>query len=583
MRRTRVAGLLVIGVGLWTACSDSSRDALGPTAAPPEFTRVTPDLRAALAAQERHTAALLQVPGVVGTAVGLSPDGKPTVRLLLAQANVKGLPLALDGVPVTTEVTGMFLARSDPTTRQRPAPLGFSLGHPAITAGSIGGRVVDASGAIYVLSNNHVLANSNDAGVGDPELQPGPFDGGTAPADQIGTLAAFKPINFSGGANTIDAAIAVSSADMLSNATPADEGYGLPNSAIYGDANGDGVFDNESALLGLAVQKYGRTTKATHGQITGINATVTVCYEVLFGFCIKSAQFVDQLVIEPGTFSGGGDSGSLIVTDDGSKNPVALLFAGSSAQTIANRIDLVMNRSGVHVDGGNSPPPAPVRDVAITSVTAPASFTQGSTVNVVATIRNVGNQPVGSFDVTLQDATDNVPIGTQNVAGLVAGASTTLTFSWNTASSSIGSHTLTASTSFSDDNAANNQASTTVTVNDASSVIHIGDLDGSASRNGSNWSVTVEITVHDANHNPLNGATVVGHWSQLGTNSNTCTTGDLGGNGTCIVLFPSLKRSVTSVNMTVVSVTLAGRTYDRTLNHDVDGSSNGTTIKVNRP
>jgi len=275
MRRTRVAGLLVIGVGLWTACSDSSRDALGPTAAPPEFTRVTPDLRAALAAQERHTAALLQVPGVVGTAVGLSPDGKPTVRLLLAQANVKGLPLALDGVPVTTEVTGMFLARSDPTTRQRPAPLGFSLGHPAITAGSIGGRVVDASGAIYVLSNNHVLANSNDAGVGDPELQPGPFDGGTAPADQIGTLAAFKPINFSGGANTIDAAIAVSSADMLSNATPADEGYGLPNSAIYGDANGDGVFDNESALLGLAVQKYGRTTKATHGQITGINATVT--------------------------------------------------------------------------------------------------------------------------------------------------------------------------------------------------------------------------------------------------------------------------------------------------------------------
>src|SRR5205807_9946854 len=77
--------------------------------------------------------------------------------------------------------------------------------------------------------------------------------------------------------------------------------------------------------------------------------------------------------------------------------------------------------------------------------------------------------------------------------------------------------------------------------------------------------------------------TVVGHWSQLGTNSNTCTTGDLGGNGTCIVLFPSRKRSGTSVNMTVVSVTRAGRTYDRTLNHDVDGSSNGTTIKVNRP
>src|SRR5213083_1733090 len=377
MRRTRVAGLLVIGVGLWTACSDSSRDALGPTAAPPEFTRVTPDLRAALAAQERHTAALLQVPGVVGTAVGLSPDGKPTVRLLLAQANVKGLPLALDGVPVTTEVTGMFLARSDPTTRQRPAPLGFSLGHPAITAGSIGGRVVDASGAIYVLSNNHVLANSNDAGVGDPELQPGPFDGGTAPADQIGTLAAFKPINFSGGANTIDAAIAVSSADMLSNATPADEGYGLPNSAIYGDANGDGVFDNESALLGLAVQKYGRTTKATHGQITGTN------------------------------------------------RPVGLLFAGSSTQTIANRIDLVLNNFGVRIDGSAPPPPppppVPVTDLAITSVGAPTSATQGNTVNVSVAVQNVGNQDIpAGVPVTLTDATDNaaMAIGTQTLQEL---------------------------------------------------------------------------------------------------------------------------------------------------------------------
>src|SRR2546421_340648 len=78
-----------------------------------------------------------------------------------------------------------------------------------------------------------------------------------------------------------------------------------------------------------------------------------------------------------------------------------------------------------------------------------------------------------------------------------------------------------------DNNAANNQASTAVTVNDASNVIHIGNLDATTSSSGTRWSATVEITVHDANHDPLNGATVVGHWSQLGTNSNTCTTGDL--------------------------------------------------------
>src|SRR5207302_6563218 len=228
----------------------------------------------------------------------------------------------------------------------------------------------------------------------DAALQPGPYDGGTAPADQIGTLAAFNTIDFSGGANTIDAAIARSSTTNLDNATPADDGYGAPNAAIFGDANGDGVFDDETALLGLSVQKYGRTTKLTHGQITGINATVTVCYEVFFGFCIKSARFVDQLVIEPGTFSGGGDSGSLIVTDDGNKNSVALLFGGSSTLTSDKRLDLVLNPFAVRVDGGAPPPPpTPVTDVAVTSVTGPAAVTQGATVNVGVTVKNVGNQP----------------------------------------------------------------------------------------------------------------------------------------------------------------------------------------------
>jgi len=572
---------IALGAFLWSACSDNVSDfPMGPSAA---ALGQSPDIHAAIAAQGHHTDALLRIPGVVGTAVALV-KGRAAVRIFVERADVRGLPGQLDGMPVDVKVTGRFMALSDPTTRQRPAPLGYSVGHPAITAGSIGGRVVDGAGALYVLSNNHVLANSNNASIGDPALQPGPYDGGTAPADQIGSLAAFNTIDFSGGLNTIDAAIALSDATQLGNATPTDDGYGTPSGAIYGDANNDGVFDDKTALLGLNVQKYGRTTKLTHGQITGINATVDVCYEVFFIFCIKSARFVDQLIIEPGSFSGGGDSGSLIVTDDQNKNPVGLLFAGSSTQTIANRIDLVLNNFGVHVDGGAPPPPpTPVTDVAVTSVTGPAAVTQGATVNVGVTVKNVGNQPVGAFDVTLQEAPDGAPFAPQTIIGLAVGAAATLTFSWNTSGSTIGGHTLTASHNLSDDNATNNQASTTVTVNSPSTLIHIGNLDAMTSRNGSNWSATVEITVVDAANNPLNGATVVGHWSVLGLNSNTCTTGDLGGNGTCIVLFPGLKKSVLSVNFTVVSVTMAGRTYDRTLNQDPDGDSNGTTIRVNRP
>ena len=591
VRQPVALAVIAVGAMLWSGCSNQEPGSLtSPSAQLQPSGPPGQDIAAAIAAQERHTAALMRIPGVVGTAVGLLPNGRAAVRIFLTGSGVPGLPDVLEGVPVRAEVTGQFVALSDPTTRQRPAPMGFSVGHPSITAGSIGARVVNGSGSVFVLSNNHVLANSNDASLGDPALQPGAYDGGTS-ADQIGTLYAFKPINFSGGSNTIDAAIALSSIANLGNATPTDDGYGTPAAALYGDANGDGMFDDRNALLGVNVEKFGRTTKLTHGQITGINATVSVCYEVYIIFCLKSATFTDQLIITPGTFSGGGDSGSLIVSDNTGRNPVGLLFAGSSTQTIANRIDLVLTYFGVHVDGTGAappppppPPPPPSTDVAVTGVSAPASVTQGNTASVVVSIQNTGTVNVTqTFNVTLTDATDAVAIGTQSVAGLLAGATTTRTFSWNTTGASLGSHTLTASHNFTDDNAANNQASTTSSVLAPSVNIHIGDLDAFPSNDGTTWSATVEITVHDATHNPLNGATIVGTWSRSGLNSDTCTSGDLGGNGTCIVLFPNLKRSVKSVSFTVASVTMAGKTYVAASNHDPDGDSNGTTIKVSRP
>lgn len=586
----RAAALSALGLGalLLTSCSDTGLAPPTAPSTPQASVRPRPDaalLRTAVAAQSRHTGALLRIPGVVGTAVGLRADGRPEIRVLLETAGIVGIPTALDGVPVSTRVTGRIMALSDPTTRLRPAPLGFSIGHYAITAGSIGARVIDAAGNVYVLSNNHVLANSNAASIGDAIYQPGPYDGGTA-ADQVATLSAFQPIDFSGAANRYDAAIASTSTAVIGNASPGDDGYGAPSATIVGDGNGDGQFDDVTSLLGLPVQKYGRTTGLTHGTITGVNGSVTVCYEVLYIFCTKSALFTDQLIIDAPGFSGGGDSGSLIVTDDANHNPVALLFAGSSAQTIANRVDLVLARFGVRIDATDAPPPAPVLDVATTSVSAPATVSQGATVSVTVTVRNVGNQDVsGSFDVTLRDATESLTIGTQSVAGLAPGVSATRTFSWNTSTSSIGTHSLVATHSVGDDDPTNDATSATVTVNPpgTSTGMHVGDLDGSASRGSRSWSARVEITIHDANHQPLNGATVKGIWSLSGLNSNTCTTGELGGSGTCVVLYPSLRLSTTSITFHVLSVTMAGQTYTATDNHDVDGSSNGIIVKVTRP
>ncbi len=463
-RRAAVTVTIALTAGVWYGCSDSALDPLAGPESPTLGAAELQGVQTALAAQQRHTAVLLRTPGVIGTAVGFLPNGRIGVRIFVAHAGVPNLPAVLDGVPTSREVTGMLVALSDPTTRQRPAPVGFSVGHPAITAGTIGARVVDGSGNTYILSNNHVLANSNDAQLGDPAYQPGPFDGGTA-ADQIATLSAFQPLDFLGGLNTIDAALASAVPADVSNATPGDDGYGAPSSAIFGDADGDGFFDDPMALLGLSVQKYGRTTGLTSGQITGINAQLTICYEVQFIFCVKPATFVDQLIIEPAGFSAGGDSGSLIVTSDGNNSPVGLLFAGNETQTIANRIDLVLDHFGVTIDG--TPPGPPVTDVAVTDVSATAEVVQGNVAGVNVTLTNTGNQNVASsFNVVLVDDTDGVTVGTQSVAGLAPGASTTVSFDWNTATSSIGTHTLIAHHELTDDDPSNDQGSTTVIVND---------------------------------------------------------------------------------------------------------------------
>ncbi len=311
------------------------------------------DLGNAIATQQRHNAELLSAQGVVGTAVGYTAEGVPSVLVFTRSTGVAGLPARLDSIPVTVHVTGEVSAlgieanaasrasggaKIDPTKRfSRPVPIGVSTGNAnECAAGTIGARVTDGVN-VYALSNNHVYARENAASIGEQVLQPGRYDTNCVydPNNDLGNLSAFVPIVFSTAAsNTIDAAIAGSTVAKLGNATPSN-GYGIPKITPM------------AATVGQAVQKYGRTTSLTKGTIVGINATITVNYGAA-----GTAQFVDQIVIlgnKP--FSKAGDSGSLIVTNPG-RNPVGLLFAGSSSgYTFANRIDLVLSGLGVTIDG----------------------------------------------------------------------------------------------------------------------------------------------------------------------------------------------------------------------------------------
>lgn len=305
---------------------------------------------AALAAQEQVTDEWLAKTGVVGTAIGVDGVGHAVLKVYLTRPGIALFPtfVPVDGgaVRVVPEVTGEFRALpmdaedADPTRSfPRPVPIGVSTGHGKVTAGTIGARATDGD-RTFALSNNHIFAANNDALPGDNLLQPGVVDGGKDPDDVIGTLHDFEPIHFCRAlicpGNTLDAAIALTTADDVGNETP-EGGYGAPRSSTA------------DAELGMSVQKYGRTTGHTTGQISGLNATIDV------GYRDGKARFEGQIVISGRGFSAGGDSGSLVVTKGlllADRRPVGLLFAGTQTTTLANPIDLVLDRFGITIDGG---------------------------------------------------------------------------------------------------------------------------------------------------------------------------------------------------------------------------------------
>lgn len=235
--------------------------------------------------------------------------------------------------------------------RARPAEGGYSVGHYKITAGTIATCVYDilpggstnppvhgvgTPSRYYILSNNHVLANSNDAAVGDPILQPGPFDGGNASTDIIARLNRFVPIDFEPTIpreqhrNLIDAAIAEAAFHDIDR-------------EIYWLGYVRGWRRKQDVTVGMPVFKTGRTTNFTSGRITAISATVDVGYGNG-----RIARFKDQIITT--NISAGGDSGSLVATlVNNVPAAVGLLFAGSSVATIVNQIENVRSLLRVEI------------------------------------------------------------------------------------------------------------------------------------------------------------------------------------------------------------------------------------------
>jgi len=244
----------------------------------------------------------------------------------LGRLGLKLIPSAINGVPTDVrEVPGGFTKRdSKPVATQgkfRP----FQGGVTGISAKELNAAATlgYVSRAGEVLSNNHVLADEDltvrhTASKGDRFLQPSYLDGGTDPADEVGSLdrwVSLQPTTGT-GVNYIDGAVGVADA-------------GLSSPGVYGIGEASGF---AQPSLGMAVQKVGRTTGHTKGVITAVGVSTDVGgYQGTF-----TCAFADQIQVEGEggeDFSAPGDSGSAIVTQPGAGGEiayVALLFAGGA-------------------------------------------------------------------------------------------------------------------------------------------------------------------------------------------------------------------------------------------------------------
>ncbi|MCA9914081.1 MAG: hypothetical protein KC496_12055 [Anaerolineae bacterium] len=371
-------------------------------------------------AQQRFQAELLSKKNVVGVGLGFKDShGEPTDQMALmalvqqkipkeALRDEDVVPSEIDGAVTDVLEVGTIQAQvnSGPRDLWRPIiPPGVSIAHYLVTAGTFGTLVYDRrTGEPLILSNNHVLAHSNDASLGDVILQPGATDGGNNPADVVAHLERYwrlryvgdptptgsdliqrptdvvidgNPDNASGDGclqlivnlgnllaqlnnsdsrivstqsagekfDPADATSVEAQATIPENPIDAALAKPIDNSMVSNEILNIGQITGTTApTLSMPVRKMGRTTGLTTGTITVVNTTVDVNYTTLAGN--KTARFSGQVMTTG--MSQGGDSGSLIVAQ-GNQNAVGLLFAGSGAVTVFTPIDAVLSRLNVQI------------------------------------------------------------------------------------------------------------------------------------------------------------------------------------------------------------------------------------------
>lgn len=248
-------------------------------------------------------------------------------------ATADSIPAEVLGIP--TEIREVGYPRAMALThavRMRPVQAGMSVAPlgPSIS-GTIGLIGVDRhrERRKYLLSNNHVFADENRVPIGTAIVQPSPSDGGLA-TDAIARLSRYEPLRFGNQLNWMDAAIA----EVNPGEATADSVYGLWTPPALA-----------APVLGMAVQKSGRTTNVTAGVVDTVAGTL---FNVAYDGGAVRMDGVFTVTPGRGTFCDVGDSGSCIVSTL-TGHAVGLLFGGNDANCFAVPIQRVMRRFGLQL------------------------------------------------------------------------------------------------------------------------------------------------------------------------------------------------------------------------------------------
>ncbi len=315
---------------------------------------------------------MMALDNVIGVGKGHKRiDGKPTeeegiivlVKEKLPMQSIRPqhvIPKNIDGVVTDVVEVGEIRLLNGRTANKRPAQPGMSIGHYRISAGTFGAVVKDRrTGTRFILSNNHVLANSSDATdnrakIGDIILQPGAYDGGITNKDVIGRLERFIPMVRTTTKSQCSVALLVqnlfnvilkitkpdyqmvflhtnsNAGNLVDCALAKPEKDDMISSEILDIGKVKGITD---AKVGMKVRKSGRTSGVSSSEVVATDVSLSVDLGDA-----GSALFIDQIITS--NMSKPGDSGSLVLDDN--NNAIGLLFAGSDKATVCNRIQNVL-------------------------------------------------------------------------------------------------------------------------------------------------------------------------------------------------------------------------------------------------